>query len=318
MNILDLPPQLDSRKNFLGHAWAKLSDYVSRNYQCLVQSPGLFMVRKFGRLELLRDTLSRVSTIFKSSSNVSSNKVSVFKDINVSQIVTALEQESYSAGIDLPQSVLQEILDFVYTKPCLGDRNPNFSFIYSDRKQVESSLGKKFVCASYKVSDCPAIDRLINDPALLELATKFLRAKPVCIGTDLLWSFPNSKTLEQQLNMAQVFHYDLDDYRSIKLFFYLTDVDASSGAHVCIRGSHRGKTILHQLLGQRCASIPDERLVQTYGVDNVISLCGKAGFGFVEDPCCFHKGAPPATKERLLLQIQYAVNKYDNIRSFKV
>lgn len=319
MNLLDLQPsQSDSDKSILENTWMRISDYVLRNYQCLVQNPGLFMVRKLGRIEVLRDLLSRIVSIFKSSYRVDSDAVSVFRDLNVDQIVESLEQEGYFAGINLPQPVLQEILSFAYTKPCLGDRNPNFAFVYPDKRNVELSLGKTFICASYKVKECAAITTLINDPTLLNLAAKFLRTNPVCIGVDLLWSFPTSKTLEQQLNMAQVFHYDLDDFRSIKFFFYLTDVDSSSGSHVCIRGSHRGKTFLHQILGQRCASIPDEKIIQTYGADNVIPFCGKAGFGFAEDPCCFHKGAPPATKERLLLQIQYASHKHDNLRSFKI
>jgi hypothetical protein len=49
--------------------------------------------------------------------------------------------------------------------------------------------------------------------------------------------------------------------------------------------------------------------------ENLVTICGSAGFGFVEDACCFHKGNPPTDKERLLLQIEYSINDYGEIRA---
>jgi hypothetical protein len=118
----------------------------------------------------------------------------------------------------------------------------------------------------------------------------------------------------EQLKAAQVFHYDLDDYRFIKFFFYLTDVDLYSGPHVLIRGSHKNKKLSHQLLGVRCASKPDEDIVGCYGAENLVTICGPAGLGFAEDATCFHKGTLPTQKERLLLQIEFAINNYGDIR----
>jgi len=143
-----------------------------------------------------------------------------------------------------------------------------------------------------------------------------LGTDPVHIGSELLWSFPLSATPLQRLEAAQVFHYDLDDYRFIKFFFYLTDVDLSSGPHVCIRGSHKNKKFSHQLLGVRSAGKEDKEIVDYYGAENVLTVCGQAGFGFVEDASCFHKATPPDGKDRLLLQIEYAINDYGDLRSF--
>ena len=36
----------------------------------------------------------------------------------------------------------------------------------------------------------------------------------------------------------------------------------------------------------------------------------KAGFGFIEDPLCFHKGLTPTERDRLLLQIEFATTDY--------
>ena len=40
---------------------------------------------------------------------------------------------------------------------------------------------------------------------------------------------------------AQLFHFDMDRIRFLKVFIYLTDVGTENGPHVYVRGSHRSK-----------------------------------------------------------------------------
>ncbi|NJP09143.1 MAG: phytanoyl-CoA dioxygenase family protein [Leptolyngbyaceae cyanobacterium RU_5_1] len=283
----------------------------------MTQNPGLFFMRKLSRLEVMRDIFYYFQAFLGSKSEaIQAQTSSIFQNVDVDKIVQSIRDDGYFPGIELPSDVVQEVLEYAHATPCFGDRKPEHQFLISEKETVEAELGKPFLCCSYVAEDCPAIVQLINDPVIQAIAAKFLGAPPKCIGKDLLWSYPTSTTWTQQLHMAQVFHYDLDDYRSIKFFFYLTDVDESSGAHVCIRGSHRNKKLIHQFMGQRCASIPDEKIVAAYGAENVVAVCGNAGFGLVEDPNCFHKGNPPATQERFLLQFQYAIHDYGDIRAF--
>ncbi|HEY9742032.1 MAG TPA: hypothetical protein V6C90_16215, partial [Coleofasciculaceae cyanobacterium] len=55
-----------------------------------------------------------------------------------------------------------------------------------------------------------------------------------------------------------------------------------------------------------------QEITKYYGYKNIVPICGKAGFGFVEDTGCFHKGTPSGSKDRLLLQIEFAVKNYGN------
>jgi hypothetical protein len=73
---------------------------------------------------------------------------------------------------------------------------------------------------------------------------------------------------------------------------------------------------MHQMIGQRCASISDDKLLQMYGEDNAELICGNSGSGFVEDVFCFHKGVPPQHKTRLLLQFEYTMNYYKGARMY--
>lgn len=171
---------------------------------------------------------------------------------------------------------------------------------------------------------CPAIKKLASDPKLLEISAKYLGGEPVLTGSRLWWLFSvneqNQGLLLEDMRFlslkenpregAYFFHYDLDDYQFLKFFFYLTDVDLSSGAHVCVRSSHKKKKLAHLLSFFRRRSEQD--IIDYYGADNVVPICGAAGFGFAEDTFCFHKATPPNLKDRLMLQINFALNDYGN------
>ena len=110
------------------------------------------------------------------------------------------------------------------------------------------------------------------------------------------------------MRIASYFHYDVDDYNSLRFFFYLTDVDINSAPHIYVRGSHRKKRFANLLSPFKQRS--DEEIVHYYGEENIVKICGEAGFGFAEDTFCYHKATRPKAKSRLILQLQYAMNDY--------
>lgn len=312
---LMLENQKTADRSFISKISSALYRYFSRNFRCLQENPRLFLMRKFSRFEIIRNWVRHLKKTSADRYQTDSQHPSLFTDLNIEEAVTSLNSEGYCLGIDLPPYLVQEILEYADSASCLGDRQPNQKFYYPQKQQAEAAAGKRFRAGSYDCDSCAAVFKLINDPGILSIAARFLGTDPLYIASDLMWSFPVEATQFEQLKMAQVFHYDLDDYRAIKFFFYLTDVDETSGPHVTIRGTQKHKRFIHQLLGQRCASITDEKLVQTYGIENVKTIVGQAGFGFAEDPCCFHKGSLPIEKSRLLLQIEYAATNYGDLRN---
>lgn len=299
--------------------WVKLSDYLNKNYQCIIKEPKLFTMRKAARFEAVRDWVSHVSQTETPAAETYRDRSSIFAGIDVDAAAAALKEEGLYQGFQLPAAQVEKLLDFARSTTCYANRDPNQPFRLEDRIQLEAELGKPIVVASYMDShvDCPAFQTIRHDPVLLAIAARYLGAEPAYMTSEMSWSFPTSTSLFEQLKAAQVFHYDIDDYRSIKFFFYLTDVDAASGPHICLSKTHRNKTFLHQFIGQRCASIPDQALVDAYGSENVVTLCGGAGFGFVEDTFCFHKGSPPQRQERLLLQLEFGISRYKHVRLFE-
>ena len=280
---------------------------ASRYYKFATYSPYWSLVLLLGRLKTIRDLIG----VFFASPSLEKyqEEYSLFEDIDVNKAVEALKKDGYYLGLHLPKIILQEMINFVNSNNIYARTNPNLKFRYFDREKVRAEYGDTFVHGCYPKTDVrrlSAIQRLEKDPKLLKIAASYLGAEPVHIRTELTWYFVAERKLYEKIGDAQVlFHYDLDDFRAIKFFFYLTDVDCFSGSHVCVRGSHKKKKLTHQF----CLFVgrSDREICNYYGTENLVTIDGKAGFGFAEDTFCFHRGTPPANRDRLMLQIGFAL-----------
>lgn len=147
------------------------------------------------------------------------------------------------------------------------------------------------------ILDCPHLLELANSPQLLRLAGDYIGCIPTISALLLRWSFP----CDTPAAGLQAFHRDSDDWRFVKIFVYLTDVDDSAGPHVYVRGSH------HTSATMRLKSFSDDAVERRYGPDMLTVVTGPAGFGFAADTYGVHKGRVPTQRPRLLLQIQYSL-----------
>jgi hypothetical protein len=236
----------------------------------------------------------------------------IFSTIDSDLAVKSLQEDGYCLDIKLTSQIIQEILDFAYSTPIQVDSHPEIKFIYSEKNKAEAEYKKEIITGKYvnTGSRCPALKQLENDPKLLEIAAKYLGSTPICIRSHLGWSFVAQTQAYEKLGKVGIpmtlFHCDLDDYRALKFFFFLTDTDESSGAHLCIRGSHKKRNWRHYLFRSDSA----QSIINYYGNENLVNIYGKAGFGFAEDPFCFHRGTPPVNNPRLMLQLEFALNDY--------
>lgn len=118
--------------------------------------------------------------------------------------------------------------------------------------------------------DCPAIEQIGRDPIVLDIAGAYLGTPPRLIASELWWSFAGRHDRASQNAAAQLFHFDLDDFGQIKLFFYLTDVDEAAGPHVFVRATHRSKRLAHEVLVRR---LDDDAVARAYGADLIERIC---------------------------------------------
>jgi hypothetical protein len=160
---------------------------------------------------------------------------------------------------------------------------------------------------------CPDISNLVFNPNFIALAQNFLGAPPVHTQVNAWWSVAYSQDREHLSAAAQKFHQDRDFIKFLKIFIYLTDVDADSGPHEFIAGSNVDYAAFY---GPYRASKrrTDEELLARYGRERLRSFTAPRGSVLIEDTSGYHKGAPVRSGHRMLLQIEYVSSLYSSPR----
>jgi len=157
--------------------------------------------------------------------------------------------------------------------------------------------------------NCPHIFYLANHPKILSLVTGYLGCKPT-INNILGW---RSFVINAEPEHPQNYHRDVDDWKLVKLFLYLTDVDMDSGPHYYIKGS---------AYNDKCTEIrrfTDDEIESAFGKETVVPHTGLKGTIILEDTYGVHKGAVPKSQDRSLIQIVYSLHPlpYSPIRPVK-
>lgn len=298
--------------------------YYLRGYAAIRTKLALYSMKsKKNPLWLLmfligRFRMSRSFVTYFSKSSEGKNydlSLSIFPEVRVDDVIKSLQSDGIYLGLQLPEELIQELINFAMNTNCYANGDYNCGFLYAEKSTAVKQYGKSFIRAEYyNTAECPTIKRLANDPKLLEIATKYLGKVPVFIGSRMHWIFPMNQDGYDLNQAAMNFHYDLPDYCNLSFFFYLTEVDSLSGPHVCIRGSHKRKKLTYLLSLFRHQS--QTELLNYYGSEQCLTVCGVAGFGFAEDVFSFHRATPPLSQDRLLLQIQFAIHDYGDQNDF--
>lgn len=187
-----------------------------------------------------------------------------------------------------------EIREYLEPLSMADPRNP-FGKFKLDAVPSDCHIGQ------YRESEilaCPYLLDIANDPRLVDAASAYLGCKPVISTFRAWWSFGGFTEPKD----AEYFHRDVDDWKFVKLFVYLTDVGADNGPHVFVKGSQRSS----RLLELRRHS--DEEVEEAFGKEAVLSITGHQGSAFLEDTFGFHKGTVCRTGRRLLFQVQYSIS----------
>jgi hypothetical protein len=148
-----------------------------------------------------------------------------------------------------------------------------------------------------EVLAAPHLLALANRPDILELVGAYLGCKPTIGYLAAWWSFAADGTAQA----AENFHRDVDDWRFIKLFVYLTDVGPDSGPHIYVVGSARDERL------RKIRRYTDEEVRAAFSDDVILTNFGSAGSGFLEDTYGLHKGQPVRVGRRLIFQAVYSI-----------
>lgn len=219
--------------------------------------------------------------------------------------VEALRKTALAQCITLPSPMVEEIDRFARQDECVlgGGNVPPFR--YTDVQNARLSDGT-FVPLAYcrNPTQCPAICKIRDDPALQTVVVNYLGYTPRSEDVKLYWSFAGGEVDFERRRFLQTieYHFDVHDYNFCYVHIYLTDTDIKSGGHVMVLGSHKSKP-LRWLFGSARQS--DKAIESHYDKEKIVCLEGAAGTGFIEDTSCYHKALAPMSADRLMLQIRY-------------
>jgi hypothetical protein len=145
----------------------------------------------------------------------------------------------------------------------------------------------------------PVVQELTTDMTLFAVAQEYLGCKPIQDLTALWWSTAFSKQASSEA--AQLFHFDMDRFKFIKFFFYLTDVDTNNGPHCFVRGSHRAMPANIWKDGR----IQDTEIQSSFPKEDIVEITGQKGTIIAVDTRGLHKGKVLNGGERLILQFEF-------------
>jgi hypothetical protein len=284
-----------------------------------MQHPRFVLMRSIARFGPVRSAAVRAQRAMREPldryvARLRTRTSEFFGDLDPVAVAATVERDGFARGIRLPGWAVEELVKFARTDNCWAEQNPHLGFPRGQVEAARQKLGRRFLLAFHFNTRrrSPLIGRLAQDPVLLEIAARYLGTVPTCVGTCLWWSFPEQSTVAARNRAAQMYHFDLDDFKFIKFFFYLTDVDLAAGPHVIVQGTHRAKQPLTWKDTVRIRRFTDEEIASAYGTERINVITGPAGTGFAEDTLCIHKGDAPRGSERLVFQIQYALNDFGN------
>lgn len=164
---------------------------------------------------------------------------------------------------------------------------------------------------SSAVLACPPLVRLACDPGIVAAVEAYIGCTPTVSAFAAWHTFPGQVDAP-----AEVFHRDRDCFRFVKLFVYLSDVDAAAGPHEFIRHSHNPDALqavfqssriqvdLPRLFEGNSRNLRHADLQAILG-RHFVTTTGPAGSGFLEDTYGLHRGTRPASTPRLIFSVTY-------------
>lgn len=257
-----------------------------------------YLQRRFMRPASRERLAAFVAARLRPSTGVAGRSNAVAASGGVNDRVGALRRQGISHfGQLLTIAQAVELCDYFLAKPVHDPYRPGSPRFRpdSEARHPDSHI------AHHDTRDilmAPYLLALANRPDILEIVSRFLGCKPTLGYVATWWSYHTALGAQQ----AEHFHRDVDDWRFVKLFIYLTDVGPDNGPHIYVRQSSASPAL------REIRRFDDQEVVKSFGRENVMELTGCAGEGFLEDTFGIHKGQPVAQGRRLIFQAVYSMS----------
>lgn len=216
-----------------------------------------------------------------------------------------LKKDGYvSFDKKLSPDIVKKLYEYALKTPALAAPKYDKKIVYEENKPVSEIY-------RFDMQDLvnnPEIQELIMDETLINIARNYLDSEPIFDFPAMWWSTSFLKVASSEA--AQLYHFDMDRIKWLKIFIYLNDVTMENGPHSYIKGSHVTGSKPQYLLNRGYVRISDEELSKEYKKDDFITICADAGSVFAGDTKCWHKGTPLKKGHRLVLEFEYTTSMF--------
>lgn len=171
----------------------------------------------------------------------------------------------------------------------------------------DNPLAEKYDVPVADILSSPEAVALMLDRGVLRFAQDYLASIPQLDICAAWFSFPVQRASNEA---ATLFHFDLDRTKWIKVFFYLTDVTPTTGAHVFLAGTHKDNALPTSVRKCGYSRMSDEFVEAKFPANARKTISGRRGTILIEDTRGIHKGLPVVEDHRLVLQFQYSQNLF--------
>lgn len=229
------------------------------------------------------DNKSKYHPLIRDIVNENVTQIEPCHDLNIEK---SLKENGYVVIEDFfNKEQVDEIVKLTDNLPGYNFHIPNRAFnqetkVFSDDTDWNITAYKMDVMLQNEL-----ILKTITRPDLISLAQSYLGCLPTIHSVNLWWS-----KFTGEIFHTQKIHRDIDDYKFLAFFIYLSDVDENNGPHVFYPKTHNGSDDLN------------EKVVIT----------GKAGTAIIADTYAWHHGSPLYEGKRLMLWTRYGLFKNNN------
>jgi len=271
----------------------------------LLTRPQVYVMTRFSAFRTVFGLArGRYESFFNKDARIQINiRESLFSGLDPNSCVESLRRTGVRTDLQLPDELVQEISEFSSSTLCIYDMAQRH-FLPSEVRGGVLPNGDTVPRANViGAENLECLQRIAQDPLLLEIVTEYLGYRPRNPWVKLTWLFASEVPVVDRLQQASDYHYDTEHCHPINVIFYVSETSRSNGAHVVTLGSHKRKPL--KFLLHPKVSKSDKEIHQFYGAEHELTIAGGPGLGFIEDGACYHKVIPPRDRDRLALHIRY-------------
>jgi hypothetical protein len=148
--------------------------------------------------------------------------------------------------------------------------------------------------------------KFVTNKYLIEIVSSYLNCVPLLTNLSL-WYSPNDKVYE---NSSQEYHLDHEDYKQVKGFLFINEIDLETGPLnlINLEQSNNIQNLINYKMTQSEKRVNDQKIQNLKNNINIHEhvMTGKPGDLLLCDTSnCFHFGSRLGTKSRFILAFQF-------------